>query len=405
MAIEIKVPEMGESIVEATVGAWVKNEGDQIEAGETILELETEKVNLEVTAPATGTLETVNIPEGEIVNVGTVLGTINTESIEKIQIQDNTSDSKKELELPNNTKTETQAEKSEDKDVNITPVAKNLADKHSINIDSINGSGRAGKITIDDINSEINKNNQINTSNDELPVPQESLETKKRITKRRETIAKRLTDAHLNTVMTTTYNEVDMSEIMAIRSKYKDSFKEEKGVGLGFMSFFVKSVVQALIDFPNLNSEMQEKEIILKNYYHVGIAVASEEGLVVPVLKNANTLSFSQIEKSIANMVTKTKTKSLTIDDLTGGTFTITNGGVFGSMFSTPILNHPQVGILGMHTIKKKPVVINDEIVIRPIMYLALTYDHRIVDGGEAVQFLVRIKEFIEDPQKLLIEN
>ena len=405
MAIEIKVPEMGESIVEATVGAWVKNEGDQIEAGETILELETEKVNLEVTAPATGILETVNIPEGEIVNVGTVLGTINTESIEKIQIQDNTSDSKKELELPNNTKTETQAEKSEDKDVNITPVAKNLADKHSINIDSINGSGRAGKITIDDINSEINKNNQINTSNDELPVPQESLETKKRITKRRETIAKRLTDAHLNTVMTTTYNEVDMSEIMAIRSKYKDSFKEEKGVGLGFMSFFVKSVVQALIDFPNLNSEMQEKEIILKNYYHVGIAVASEEGLVVPVLKNANTLSFSQIEKSIADMVTKTKTKTLTIDDLTGGTFTITNGGVFGSMFSTPILNHPQVGILGMHTIKKKPVVINDEIVIRPIMYLALTYDHRIVDGGEAVQFLVRIKEFIEDPQKLLIEN
>jgi len=405
LAIEIKVPEMGESIVEATVGAWVKNEGDQIEAGETILELETEKVNLEVTAPATGILETVNIPEGEIVNVGTVLGTINTESIEKIQIQDSTSDSKKELELPNNTKTETQAKKSEDKDVNITPVAKNLADKHSINIDSINGSGRAGKITIDDINTEINKNNQINTSNDELPVPQESLETKKRITKRRETIAKRLTDAHLNTVMTTTYNEVDMSEIMAIRSKYKDSFKEEKGVGLGFMSFFVKSVVQALIDFPNLNSEMQEKEIILKNYYHVGIAVASEEGLVVPVLKNANTLSFSQIEKSIADMVTKTKTKTLTIDDLTGGTFTITNGGVFGSMFSTPILNHPQVGILGMHTIKKKPVVINDEIVIRPIMYLALTYDHRIVDGGEAVQFLVRIKEFIEDPQKLLIEN
>ena len=405
MAIEIKVPEMGESIVEATVGAWVKNEGDQIQAGETILELETEKVNLEVTAPATGILETVNIPEGEIVNVGTVLGTINTESIEKIQIQDNTSDFKKEVELPNNTKTETQAKKSEDKDVNITPVAKNLADKHSINIDSINGSGRAGKITIDDINTEINKNNQINTSNDELPVPQESLETKKRITKRRETIAKRLTDAHLNTVMTTTYNEVDMSEIMAIRSKYKDSFKEEKGVGLGFMSFFVKSVVQALIDFPNLNSEMQEKEIILKNYYHVGIAVASEEGLVVPVLKNANTLSFSQIEKSIADMVTKTKTKTLTIDDLTGGTFTITNGGVFGSMFSTPILNHPQVGILGMHTIKKKPVVINDEIVIRPIMYLALTYDHRIVDGGEAVQFLVRIKEFIEDPQKLLIEN
>jgi 2-oxoglutarate dehydrogenase E2 component (dihydrolipoamide succinyltransferase) len=405
LAIEIKVPEMGESIVEATVGAWVKNEGDQIEAGETILELETEKVNLEVTSPATGTLETVNIQEGEIVNVGTILGTINTESIEKIQIQNNTSDSNKKSELPNNTETETQAEKTEEKDINITPIAKNLADKHSINIDSINGSGRAGKITIDDINAEINKNNQTNTSNEESPVPQESLETKKRITKRRETIAKRLTDAHLNTVMTTTYNEVDMSEIMAIRSKYKDSFKEEKGVGLGFMSFFVKSVVQSLIDFPNLNSEMRETEIILKNYYHVGIAVASDEGLVVPVLKNANTLSFSEIEKSIVDMVAKTKSKSLTIDDLTNGTFTITNGGVFGSMFSTPILNPPQVGILGMHTIKKKPVVINDEIVIRPIMYLALTYDHRIVDGGEAVQFLVRIKEFIEDPQKLLIEN
>ena len=401
MAIEIKVPEMGESIVEATVGAWVKNEGDQIEAGETILELETEKVNLEVTAPATGTLETVNISEGEIVNVGTVLGTINTELAGKIQTQENITDSKKEPELPDSTQTENQ----EEKDVNITPVAKNLADKHSINVDSINGSGRAGKITIDDINAEINKNTPLSTSKNDSPIPQESLETKKRITKRRETIAKRLTDAHLNTVMTTTYNEVDMSEIMAIRTKYKDSFKEEKGVGLGFMSFFVKSVVQALIDFPNLNSEMRETEIILKNYYHVGIAVASDEGLVVPVLKNANTLSFSQIEKSIVEMVTKTKTKSLTIDDLTGGTFTITNGGVFGSMFSTPILNPPQVGILGMHTIKKKPVVINDEIVIRPIMYLALTYDHRIVDGGEAVQFLVRIKEFIEDPQKLLIEN
>ena len=401
MAIEIKVPEMGESIVEATVGAWVKNEGDQIEAGETILELETEKVNLEVTAPATGTLETVNIPEGEIVNVGTVLGTINTELVEKIQTQENINDSKKEPELQDSTQTENQ----EEKDINITPVAKNLADKHSINVDSINGSGRAGKITIDDINAEINKITPLSNSKNDSPIPQESLETKKRITKRRETIAKRLTDAHLNTVMTTTYNEVDMSEIMAIRTKYKDSFKEEKGVGLGFMSFFVKSVVQALIDFPNLNSEMRETEIILKNYYHVGIAVASDEGLVVPVLKNANTLSFSQIEKSIVEMVTKTKTKSLTIDDLTGGTFTITNGGVFGSMFSTPILNPPQVGILGMHTIKKKPVVINDEIVIRPIMYLALTYDHRIVDGGEAVQFLVRIKEFIEDPQKLLIEN
>ena len=401
MAIEIKVPEMGESIVEATVGAWVKNEGDQIEAGETILELETEKVNLEVTAPATGTLETVNIPEGEIVNVGTVLGTINTELVEKIQNQENINDSKKESELPDSTQTENQ----EEKDINITPVAKNLADKHSINVDSINGSGRAGKITIDDINAEINKITPLSNSKNDSPIPQESLETKKRITKRRETIAKRLTDAHLNTVMTTTYNEVDMSEIMAIRTKYKDSFKEEKGVGLGFMSFFVKSVVQALIDFPNLNSEMRETEIILKNYYHVGIAVASDEGLVVPVLKNANTLSFSQIEKSIVEMVTKTKTKSLAIDDLTGGTFTITNGGVFGSMFSTPILNPPQVGILGMHTIKKKPVVINDEIVIRPIMYLALTYDHRIVDGGEAVQFLVRIKEFIEDPQKLLIEN
>lgn len=401
MAIEIKVPEMGESIVEATVGAWVKNEGDQIEAGETILELETEKVNLEVTAPATGTLETVNIPEGEIVNVGTVLGTINTELTEKIQTQENINDSKKEPELPGNTQTANQ----EEKDINITPVAKNLADKHSINIDSISGSGRAGKITIDDINAEINKNIPFSTSDNNSPIPQKTLETKKRITKRRETIAKRLTDAHLNTVMTTTYNEVDMSEIIAIRKKYKDSFKEEKGVGLGFMSFFVKSAVQALIDFPNLNSEMRETEIILKNYYHIGIAVASDEGLVVPVLKNANILSFSQIEKSIVEMVTKTNTKSLTIDDLTGGTFTITNGGVFGSMFSTPILNPPQVGILGMHTIKKKPVVINDEIVIRPIMYLALTYDHRIVDGGEAVQFLVRIKEFIEDPQKLLIEN
>ena len=205
--------------------------------------------------------------------------------------------------------------------------------------------------------------------------------------------------------MTTTYNEVDMTEIMKIRAKYKESFKEEKGVGLGFMSFFVKSVVQALIDFPNLNSEMGENEIIMKNYYNIGIAVASDEGLVVPVLKNANNLSFSGVESGIVDMVKKTQSKTLTIDDLTGGTFTITNGGTFGSMFSTPIINPPQVGILGMHAIKKKPVVIDDEVVVRPMMYLALTYDHRLVDGGEAVQFLVRIKDFIEDPQKLLIEN
>ena len=394
---------MGESIIEATVGEWIKNEGDLIEAGETILELETEKVNLEVTAPAAGQLEKVNISEGEIVNVGAVLGTINPDVVS------GENKSETENKESKDTSMEKPAEQTSiDDNINITPLAKNLADKNKIDISTIKGSGRSGKITVDDINEKLNTKTTIpETNNPVTPsiTSTESLETRKRITKRRETIAKRLKEAHLNTVMTTTYNEVDMTEIMKIRAKYKESFREQKGVGLGFMSFFVKSVVQSLIDFPNLNSEMGENEIIMKNYYNIGIAVASDEGLVVPVLKNANNLSFSGIESGIVDMVKKTQSKTLTIDDLSGGTFTITNGGTFGSMFSTPIINPPQVGILGMHAIKKKPVVINDEIVIRPMMYLALTYDHRLVDGGEAVQFLVRIKDFIEDPQKLLIEN
>ena len=403
MSIEIKVPEMGESIIEATVGEWIKNEGDLIEAGETILELETEKVNLEVTAPAAGQLEKVNISEGEIVNVGAVLGIINPDVVsgENKSETENKESKDTSMEKP-------AEETSIDDNINITPLAKNLADKNKIDISTIKGSGRSGKITVDDINEKLNTKTTIpETNNPVTPsiTSTESLETRKIITKRRETIAKRLKEAHLNTVMTTTYNEVDMTEIMKIRAKYKESFREQKGVGLGFMSFFVKSVVQSLIDFPNLNSEMGENEIIMKNYYNIGIAVASDEGLVVPVLKNANNLSFSGIESGIVDMVKKTQSKTLTIDDLSGGTFTITNGGTFGSMFSTPIINPPQVGILGMHAIKKKPVVINDEIVIRPMMYLALTYDHRLVDGGEAVQFLVRIKDFIEDPQKLLIEN
>jgi len=399
LSIEIKVPEMGESIVEATVGEWIKNQGDIIEAGETILELETEKVNLEVTAPASGKLENVNFSEGETVNVGTILGTINTDvDLENKPIKDQSKEVKEETVQPSSNSTENIIEV----EMNITPLAKNLADKNNIDLSNVKGTGRAGKITVDDINNVSNTTplqENITTPNNE------NLETRKRITKRRETIAKRLTQVHLNTVMTTTYNEVDMTEIMNIRTKYKESFRETKGVGLGFMSFFVKSVVHSLIDFPNLNSEMGENEIIMKHYYNIGIAVASDEGLVVPVLKNANNLSFSGIENGIIDMVKKTQSKTLTIDDLTGGTFTITNGGTFGSMFSTPIINPPQVGILGMHAIKKKPVVLNDQIIIRPMMYLALTYDHRLVDGGEAVQFLVRIKEFIEDPQKLLIEN
>ncbi len=403
MSIEIKVPEMGESIVEATVGEWIKSEGDLIEAGETILELETEKVNLEVTAPAAGQLEKVNISEGEIVNVGAVLGTINPDVVSGENNSENGNKESKNTPIK-----KPEDEESIDDNINITPLAKNLADKNKIDISTIKGSGRSGKITVDDINEKLNTKTSIPETNTPVTpsiTSTESLETRKRITKRRETIAKRLKEAHLNTVMTTTYNEVDMTEIMKIRAKYKESFREQKGVGLGFMSFFVKSVVQSLIDFPNLNSEMGENEIIMKNYYNIGIAVASDEGLVVPVLKNANNLSFSGIESGIVDMVKKTQSKTLTIDDLSGGTFTITNGGTFGSMFSTPIINPPQVGILGMHAIKKKPIVINDEIVIRPMMYLALTYDHRLVDGGEAVQFLVRIKDFIEDPQKLLIEN
>ena len=406
MSIDIKVPEMGESIVEATVGAWVKNEGDIIEAGETILELETEKVNLEVTAPASGQLENVNISEGEIVNVGTVLGTINPDVIEADNNSEKQPDTVKDDSDNSTTEIENdQQDENSNSEINITPLAKNLADKNNIDINKIKGTGRAGKITVDDINQKLSNDSASTTAQSPAPESKSSgeLETRKRITKRRETIAKRLKEAHLNTVMTTTYNEVDMTEIMKIRAKYKESFKEEKGVGLGFMSFFVKSVVQALIDFPNLNSEMGENEIIMKNYYNIGIAVASDEGLVVPVLKNTDEMSFADIEKNIKDLSDKAKNGSLTIEDLQGGTFTISNGGVYGSMLSTPILNPPQSAVLGMHNIVERPVVVDGEIKARPVMFLALSYDHRIIDGKESVSFLKTVKENLEDPRRLFL--
>ena len=441
MSEQIIVPALGESITEATVAKWLKSVGDTVEADEPIVELETDKVNLEVPSPISGTVGDIKFKDGDTVEVGAVLGSVQTnghnlkkeeveiketvkseeknnisklepekiqpkifEKEDPIEIEDNEnidSDVKGEQPLILTNEITKEINTTETKiNNNLSPSVRKIIAEKKIDISSVTGTGKDGRISKGDL---------INLMSVK-PAPSERKikfgeEEKIKMTRLRQTIAKRLKQAQENAALLTTFNEIDMSGIIEMRKENQEDFQKRYGVKLGFMSFFVKSCVLALKAFPIVNAEISGDEIIYKNYYNISFAVSTDKGLVVPVLKNANKLSFSGVESGIVDMVKKTQSKTLTIDDLTGGTFTITNGGTFGSMFSTPIINPPQVGILGMHAIKKKPVVIDDEVVVRPMMYLALTYDHRLVDGGEAVQFLVRIKDFIEDPQKLLIEN
>lgn len=369
MKQEIKIPQMGESVTEATIGTIIKPTGSEVKESDEILELETEKVNQVLYAPVAGVV-TWQVKEGDTVKIGDVIGTV--ESGQKVSAQPPPPPPKPPPEKP----------------VRQEPPPLQ----------------EGQRIMTDEFVRELKK------PQEEFPPPaqpkkvagQEGRETRRRMTKIRQTIASRLVDSLHSAAMLTTFNEVDMSEVMNLRAKYKESFTEKHGVKLGLMSFFVKAVVEGLKKFPDFNAYLDGEEIVTRHYYDIGIAVGAERGLVVPVVRNCDRLTFPEIEKAIATYAQKVRESKLAIDDLTGGGFTITNGGVYGSMLSTPILNPPQVGILGMHKIMKRPVVVGDEIVIRPMMYLALSYDHRVVDGQAAVTFLVHVKEVLEDPSRLL---
>ena len=402
MLHEIIVPELAESTVEATVASWLKKDGEAVSKGDVIIELDTDKVSLEIVSPSNGTIKEVKKSVGDVVKVGEILGTIDDSESgsapnKKSEIVD--------VEVKNDDESSGQI-KEKEKSVNITPVAKKIAEKENINLENIIGTGPNGKITKEDLleikKDPVKSESDINISNDN--VPERKDEEIVKLSRRRITIAKRLKDVQSETVMTTTYNEVDLSSVIAIRKKYQDQFVKKHNTKLGFMSFFVKASVNSLQSFPHLNAELHQDELIVKKYYDIGIAVATDEGLVVPVLRGADKLSSAEIELGIAELATKSREKKITLQELQGGTFSITNGGVFGSLMSTPLLNPPQVGILGMHKIMEKPLAVDGEIVIRPVMMLAVTYDHRIIDGSMAVQFLVRIKNLLEDPYQLLID-
>jgi|TARA_B100001750_G_scaffold17441_1_gene12011 2-oxoglutarate dehydrogenase E2 component (dihydrolipoamide succinyltransferase) len=429
--MEILVPEMGESIVEATVGQWFKRVGESVMEGEPLVELETDKVNVEVPASSNGVLEKIVCAEGDVVSVSDILGIVqagasvkSVSASEPSDLVDNSeSFSSPEAEAIENS-TGVESGLIEDAaDLKISPVAKRLADNRGVELSKIEGTGIGGRIVKDDIENYLLRENSATSSAEALPIPVSSNEIQStpapkkaahvvdgedqivRLSRRRLTMAERLSEVHHTAVMTTTYNEIDMTLTMDIRKRRKESFQEQYGVNLGFMSFFVKAVIGGLVAYPIINAELQEQQLIYRGNYHIGIAVGSEDGLVVPVLKRANTMTFSEIELGIRAMAEKVKTKKLSLDELQGGTFTITNGGVFGSLMSTPILNYPQVGILGMHSIVQRPIAIDGKVEIRPMMYVALTYDHRVVEGREAVGFLKRVKELIEDPGRLLIES
>jgi len=431
MSEKILVPVLGESITEATVSKWLKNEGDSVEADEPIVELETDKVNLEVPAPVSGTLSKINSKDGSIVEVGALLGSVSengsvskkTEEIEKIQPtikEDNVikletqkdeekpkifeekievqAEEEKPLVLTEEIKEEPKKTKSK-KDQNLSPAVRKIVTENKIDISSIEGTGKDGRVLKGDLINLMGVN----------PPPSERKikyghEEKIKMTRLRQTIAKRLKQAQENAALLTTFNEVDMTNIMEMRKDNQVDFQNRYGVKLGFMSFFVKACVVALKNFPAVNAEIEGDTIVYKNYYNISFAVGTDKGLVVPVLKNADELSFADIEKNIKQISEKAREGKLTIEDLQGGTFTISNGGVYGSMLSTPILNLPQSGVLGMHNIVDRPMVVDGEIKIRPVMYLALSYDHRIIDGKESVSFLKMIKENLEDPRRLFLD-
>jgi 2-oxoglutarate dehydrogenase E2 component (dihydrolipoamide succinyltransferase) len=411
MPIDVRVPVLGESVVEATVGGWLKHEGEPVEAGESLVQLETEKVNVDVAADQAGVLGKIARHEGETVHPGDVLASIDEASTATAPAPADgvaTNTSPPPVPAPAT---------PEEERPHASPVARRMAEESGVDLAQVAGTGTGGRVTREDVERHISASGSKTPPASGQPLPTAPAprplspggsarpETHLRMSRRRQTIAQRLLEAQRTAAMLTTFNEVDMSAIMAIRSRRREAFQKRHGIGLGFMSFFTKAIVNALLAFPNLNAEIRGDEIIQKHYYDIGIAVGAEGGLVVPIVRDADRLTFAEIERGIAELADKARTNTLTLEDLRGGTFTITNGGVYGSLMSTPILSPPQVGILGMHKIQQRPVAVDGQVVIRPMMYLALTYDHRIVDGSEAVQFLVRVKELIEDPTDLLLES
>lgn len=430
MTIEITVPELGESVLEATVSRWLKKEGDFVNAGDVLVELETDKVNLEVGAKGNGVLQKIEAPEGADVKVGNVLGLIDEKATEPKADQPPAEVQKPEPETVETKPAETPVAKEEapvrtdgqqmgrETAPQVSPVAARLARDKNVDISRITGTGSEGRVTKADVEMYLQRQETTQASEKQVPEekehevqpppstsasPSDRREERTRMSRRRRTIAQRLLEASQTTAMLTTFNEIDMTAVMDIRKRRNEEFQKRFGVKLGFSSFFVKAAISALKAFPQVNAELDGEELVYKHYYDIGMAVGSSEGLVVPVIRDADRLSFAEIEQRVKDLAAKTDQGKLSIEDLRGGTFTVTNGGVFGSLLSTPILNPPQVGILGLHKIEERPIALNGEIVIRPMMYVALSYDHRIVDGREAVQFLVHVKQVIEDPAWMLV--
>ena len=437
MSEKILVPALGESITEATVAKWLKNAGDKVSADEPVVELETDKVNLEVPSPISGFLNKVNSKEGDTVEVGAILGVIeNSEKeINEVDSSDNLAkESKKEInqspkpdtseEVQENNIIQLETEENEDQvelyetenneneqplvlnneideeknenKINLSPAVRKIVSEKKIDIQKVKGTGKNGAILKGDLIGLMGSTPKPNQRKIKF-----GHEERIKMTRLRQTIAKRLKEAQDNAAMLTTFNEVDMTNVISIRKNNQDKFQAKYGEKLGIMSFFIKSCIVGLKNFPSINAEVEGQEIIYKNYYNISFAVGTDKGLVVPVLKNADEMSFADIEKSIKTLSEKAKNGTLVIEDLQGGTFTISNGGVYGSMMSTPILNPPQSGVLGMHNIVNRPIVVENEILIRPMMYLALSYDHRIIDGKDSVSFLKNVKENLENPENL----
>ena len=401
MSIEIKVPVLGESVVEATVAKWMKNTGEAVNADEPIVELETDKVSLEVPAPKAGILTDIIAQEGDTVEVDAVLALLQEGATA-------TTTPQKANESINEEKTLPQSQ-------NLSPAVRRLVEENSLDTNLISASGKDGRLTKGDVLGFLESNASTVSSASVIPSTSQEPETSESkidnvreervpMSRLRRVIAQRLKEAQNTAAMLTTFNEVDMTAVMALRSQYKDSFEKNHDARLGFMGFFVKACIAGLREFPAVNAEINGNDIIYKDYYNIGVAVGTPQGLVVPVIKDAHNLSIAGIETSVAGYGLKARDGGLAPTDMSGGTFTISNGGVYGSLMSTPILNTPQSAILGMHKIQKRPVALGEEIVIRPMMYLALSYDHRIIDGREAVSFLVRVKESIEDPRRLLLD-
>ncbi len=427
MATEIRVPTLGESVTEATIGTWYKKAGDAVAADETLLELETDKVTLEVPAPAAGTLSEIAANEGDTVEVGALLGMIaegegakpaksdgggKEEKKDAVaQATDNGgASSSKEAEEKSAAIAGPKQTEEKKGDMPASPAASKLMAEKGLSEDQVDGSGKRGQILKEDVMTALTKGAA--SSPQEAPkvarapssADDEAREERVKMTRLRQTIARRLKDAQDTAAMLTTFNEVDMKAVMDLRSKYKELFEKKHGVKLGFMGFFTKAVCHALKEIPAVNAEIDGTDIIYKNFCHIGVAVGTDKGLVVPVVRDADQMTIAEVEQEIGRLGVAARDGKLALADMQGGTFTISNGGVYGSLMSTPILNAPQSGILGMHKIQQRPMVVGGEVVVRPMMYLALSYDHRIVDGKEAVTFLVRVKESLEDPERLVLD-